>query len=58
MGGRGGSRKLWVRGRVWVSKGEALEGGTKFRAGGMYGRGVSPLPMWKKMENRDYLDVF
>ena len=29
-------------GRVCVSKGEALDRGTKFRAGGGYGRGVSP----------------
>ena len=44
-GGRGGSRKLWVGGRVCVSKGKALDRGTKYRAGGGYGRGVSPLPM-------------
>ena len=28
--------------RVWVNKGEALERGTKFRAGGEYGRGCPP----------------
>ena len=33
-GGQGGSRKLWVGGRVRVNKGEALDRGTKFRAGG------------------------
>ena len=31
-------------GRVWVVKGEALERGTKFRAGGGYGRGGVPPP--------------
>ena len=45
-------------GRVCVNKGEALELGTKFRAGGGYGNGVFPLPMWKKIEIRDCLDVF
>ena len=55
---RGGSRKLWVGGRVCVSKGEALDRGTKCRAGGGYGRVVSSLPMLKKIEIRDYLDVF
>ena len=39
---RGGSRKLWGGGRVCVSKGDR---GTKYRAGGGYGKGVSPLPM-------------
>ena len=34
---RGGSRTLWVRGRVCVSKGEALDRGTKCRAVGMGG---------------------
>ena len=28
-----------------VIKGEAVDRGTKSRAGGRYGRGVSPLPM-------------
>ena len=34
-------------GRVCVNKGEALDRGTKCRAGGWYGRGggVSPLPI-------------
>ena len=36
-------------GRVCVNKGEALDRGTKCRAGGGYGRGVSPLPIWKKI---------
>ena len=45
-------------GRVCVNKGEALDRGTKCRAGGGYGRGVSPLPIWKKIEIRDCLDVF
>ena len=35
---RGGSRKLWVRGRVCVSQGKALDRGTKCRAGGGGGR--------------------
>ena len=50
MGGGGG--------RDCVNKGTALDRGTKFRAGGGYGRGVSPLPMVKKIEVRDCLDVF
>ena len=61
MIGRGGSRKLWAGGgggRVCVSKGEALDRGTKCRAGGGYGRWVSPLPMLTKIEIRDCLDVF
>ena len=45
-------------GRVCVNKGEALDRGTKCRAGGGYGRGVSPLPIWKKIKIRDCLDVF
>ena len=45
-------------GLVCVNKGEALDGGTKCRAGGGYGRGVSPLPILKKIEIRDCLDVF
>ena len=56
---RGGSRKLWVGGgRVCVNKGETLGRGTKCRAGGGYGRGVSPLPIWKKIKIKDCLDVF
>ena len=47
---QGGSRKLWVGGRVGVNKGEALDRGTKCRAGGGY--------IWKKIEIRDCLDVF
>ena len=45
-------------GRVCVNKGKALDRGTKCRAGGGYGRGVSPLPIWKKIKIRDCLDVF
>ena len=45
-------------GRVCVSKGKALGRGTKCRAGGGYGRVVSPLPKLKKIEIRDCLDVF
>ena len=45
-------------GRVGVNKGKAIDRGTKCRAGGGYGRGVSPLPIWKKIEIRDCLDVF
>ena len=52
MGGGGG-------GRVCVSKGEALDRGTKCRAGGGgMGGGVSPLRMLTKIEIRDCLDVF
>ena len=39
-------------------QGKALDWGTKGRAGGGYGRGVSPLPMLKKIAIRDCLDVF
>ena len=46
-------------GRVCVNKGKALDRGTKCRAGGGYGRGGgSPLPIFKKIEIRDCLDVF
>ena len=45
-------------GRVCVNKGEALDRGTKCRAGGGYGRGVSPLRIWKKIKIRDGFDVF
>ena len=42
---RGGSRKLWVGGSSFcVIKGEALDRGTKSRAGGGYGRGGVPPP--------------
>ena len=51
-------RKLWVGGRVCINKGEALDRGTKCRAGGEYGRGVPTLRMLKKIEIRDCLDVF
>ena len=44
-GHRGGSRKLWVVGSSFcVIKGEAHDRGTKSRAGGGYGREVSPRP--------------
>ena len=45
-------------GRIGVNKGKALDRGTKCRVGGGYGRGVSPLPIWKKIEIRHCLDVF
>ena len=45
-------------GRVCVNKGKALDRGTKCRAGGGHGRGVSPLPIWKKIKIRDCLDAF
>ena len=42
-------------GRVCVNKGKALDRGTKCRAGGGYGRGASPLRIWKKIKIRDCL---
>ena len=46
--GRGGSRNVWVGGPVWVGKAEALEGGTKFRAGVGMGGGVPPTLCGRK----------
>ena len=49
-----GGRGAWIV----PNKGEALVRGTKWRAGGGSGRGVSPLPLWKKMEIRKCLEDF
>ena len=40
----------WGGGLVCVSKGEALDRGTKFRAGGGYGRGVPPSECRRKLK--------
>ena len=47
----GGGSSLCKQGRIF-------DRGTRCRVGGGYGKGVSPLPVWKKIEIRDCLDVF